>query len=86
MNNKIRITTIVLFAVFLFISCGGGGENKKIKIAYANWSEGIAMTYMVRTILQEQGYDVELLNADLAPIFTSLSRKRQMSLWMSGCR
>ena len=36
MNNKIRITTIVLFAVFLFISCGGGGENKKIKIAYAN--------------------------------------------------
>ena len=59
MNNKIRITTIVLFAVFLFISCGGGGENKKIKIAYANWSEGIAMTYMVRTILQEQGYDVE---------------------------
>ena len=52
MNNKIRITTIVLFAVFLFISCGGGGENKKIKIAYANWSEGIAMTYMVRTILQ----------------------------------
>lgn len=85
MNNKIRITTIVLFAVFLFISCGGGGENKKIKIAYANWSEGIAMTYMVRTILQEQGYDVELLNADLAPIFTSLSRKKAdvfMDVWL----
>ena len=85
MNNKIRIITIVLFAVFLFISCGGGGENKKIKIAYANWSEGIAMTYMVRTILQEQGYDVELLNADLAPIFTSLSRKKAdvfMDVWL----
>lgn len=85
MNNKIRITTIVLFAVFLFISCGGGGENKKIKIAYANWSEGIAMTYIVRTILQEQGYDVELLNADLAPIFTSLSRKKAdvfMDVWL----
>ena len=83
MNNKIRIITIVLFAVFLFISCGGGGENKKIKIAYANWS--IAMTYMVRTILQEQGYDVELLNADLAPIFTSLSRKKAdvfMDVWL----
>ena len=26
MNNKIRIITIVLFAVFLFISCGGGGD------------------------------------------------------------
>lgn len=31
MNNKIRIITIVLFAVFLFISCGGGGENKENK-------------------------------------------------------
>ena len=75
MNNKIRIITIVLFAVFLFISCGGGGENKKIKIAYANWSEGIAMTYMVRTILQEQGYDVELLNADLADIYFTFPEK-----------
>ena len=43
------------------------------------------MTYMVRTILQEQGYDVELLNADLAPIFTSLSRKKAdvfMDVWL----
>ncbi|WP_291585823.1 glycine betaine ABC transporter substrate-binding protein [Bacteroides sp.] len=85
MNKKIKNSIVVLLAVLLFASCWGGGNNKKIRIAYANWSEGIAMTYLVREILQEQGYDVELLNADLAPIFTSLSRKKAdvfMDVWL----
>lgn len=85
MNNKIRNSIVVLLAVFLFASCWSEGNNKKIKIAYANWAEGIAMTYLAKEILQEQGYDVELLNADLAPIFTSLSGRKAdvfMDVWL----
>lgn len=53
--------------------------------AYANWSEGIAMTNLAKAIFEDQGYDVKLLNADLAPIFTSISRKKAdvfMDVWM----
>lgn len=85
MNNKIRNNIVVLLAIFLFASCWNEGNNRKIKIAYANWAEGIAMTYLAKEILQEQGYDVELLNADVAPIFTSLSRKKAdvfMDVWL----
>ena len=59
-----------------FVSCGDNGKSKKISIAYANWSEGIAMTNLAKAIFEDQGYDVKLLNADLAPIFTSISRRR----------
>ena len=43
------------------------------------------MTHLAKAILQEQGYDVKLLNADLAPIFTSLARKKAdvfMDVWL----
>lgn len=85
MNTKIKIIVAILFAIFLFSSCGGGDSDKKISIAYANWAEGIAMTHLAKAILQEQGYDVKLLNADLAPIFTSLARKKAdvfMDVWL----
>ena len=68
-----------------FVSCGDNGKSKKISIAYANWSEGIAMTNLAKAIFEDQGYDVKLLNADLAPIFTSISRKKAdvfMEVWM----
>ena len=64
-----------------FVSCGDNGKSKKISIAYANWSEGIAMTNLAKAIFD----DVKLLNADLAPIFTSISRKKAdvfMDVWM----
>lgn len=66
-------------------SCGDSGKNKKISIAYANWAEGIAMTNLAKAIFEDQGYNVKLLNADLAPIFTSISRKKAdvfMDVWM----
>ena len=85
MNTKIKIIVAILLAIFFFSSCGGGDSDKKISIAYANWAEGIAMTHLAKAILQEQGYDVKLLNADLAPIFTSLARKKAdvfMDVWL----
>ena len=43
------------------------------------------MSYLVKVILEEHGYDVRMLNADLAPIFASLSRKKAdvfMDVWL----
>ena len=81
-NRTILFTT--LLAVTIFFSCGNISD-KKIRIAYANWAEGIAVTYLAKEILSEQGYRTELLNADIAPIFTSLARGKTdvfMDSWM----
>lgn len=64
-----------LMAITIFFSCGNISD-KKIRIAYANWAEGIAVTYLAKEILSEQGYRTELLNADIAP-HIHLSGKRQ---------
>ena len=80
-NRTILFTT--LLAVTIFFSCGNISD-KKIRIAYANWAEGIAVTYLAKEILSEQGYRTELLNADIAPIFTS--QARLTCSWTVGCR
>ena len=72
-----KIVGIVLSAMLLLASCAHSDlEEKKIKIAYANWLEGIAMSHLAKVVLEEHGYEVELQNADLAPIFVSMSGKK----------
>ena len=74
--KKLKTITALLLATVMLAACGGSENKKKISIAYANWSEGIAMTNLAKVIFEDQGYEVKLLNADLAPIFASLSRKK----------
>ena len=83
--KKLKTITALLLATVMLAACGGSENKKKISIAYANWSEGIAMTNLAKVIFEDQGYEVKLLNADLAPIFASLSRKKAdvfMDVWM----
>ena len=60
-----KIVGIVLSAILLLASCTNSDlEKKKVKIAYANWLEGIAMSHLAKVVLEEHGYEVELQNAD----------------------
>ena len=71
-----KLVGIVLSALLLLVSCTNSDvDKKKVKIAYANWLEGIAMSHLAKVVLEEHGYEVELQNADLAPIFVSMSGK-----------
>jgi glycine betaine/proline transport system substrate-binding protein len=50
------------------------GQREVVRIGYVSWAEGIAMTYLAQSILEdEMNYRVELTMADPAPIFTSLA-------------
>lgn len=84
MNIIQKIALLLVFGI-LIASCGGGNSKNKINLAYANWAEGIAMTHVAKVVLEEKGYDVNLMNADIAPIFASLSRGNAdafMDVWM----
>ena len=73
--NKIKNMVMMLVASLLFVSCGGSSDSKEISLAYVNWAEGIAMTNLAKVIFEEQGYKVNLKNADVAPIFAALAKK-----------
>lgn len=82
--EKRLIGTVVLCACLLLAACGRLTQ-KKIRIAYGNWAEGIAITHLTKEILTEQGFQVEIFNADIAPVFTALARGKAdvfMDSWL----
>ena len=83
---KFKTLFTIFAAAILLGACGQGkGKKKSINIAYVNWSEGIAITHLTKVVLENQGYEVKLMNADLAPVFASLSRKKAdvfMDTWL----
>lgn len=71
---------ILALAVF-FTSCTGGSkngaseeDNKEVTIAMVNWIECIANTHLAKVVLEEKGYDVELITADVAPVFAAVAK------------
>ncbi len=76
---------LLLLAAILLLSCGGNKNENRINLIYVNWAEGIAMTNVAKILLEESGYEVNMKNADVAPIFASLSRGNAdafMDVWL----
>jgi glycine betaine/proline transport system substrate-binding protein len=83
--KKISFILISLIIMQLFITgCSNtkdedknsesGSVDKKITISYVNWAEGIAMTNLVKSVLEEKmDYEVEIQMADVGPVFTSIA-------------
>lgn len=77
MTRTKRILGIALALLMLTVSVSmtASAQSKgTVKLAYVNWSEGIAMTNLAAVVLEDRlGYDVELTMADVAPVFTSVA-------------
>ena len=55
-----KLVGIVLSALLLLVSCTNSDvDKKKVKIANANWKEGIAMRHLAKVRLEEESYEVE---------------------------
>ncbi|WP_291278153.1 glycine betaine ABC transporter substrate-binding protein [Galactobacter sp.] len=60
-------------------SSGGGeadnGDNKKITIGVVDgWAEGVGVTNLWKSVLEDAGYDVKIQKADVGVIYTGLSK------------
>lgn len=80
MKRNILVVASLVTTVFL-TSCSTGQKkseaenaNKEVTIAMVNWIECIANTHLAKVVLEEKGYDVELINADVAPVFAAVAR------------
>lgn len=82
MKLKIRNLTIALMAVALLFSVTSCNNTKKkaddskgkITILYPNWAEGIAFTQLAKAALENNGYQVELINLEPGLIYGELSK------------
>jgi len=73
MKKVISGLLIALTATMMYSCNGGANDNKKVTVAYVNWAEGVAMTQLSKVLLQNEGYTVELKNADVAPVFAAVA-------------
>jgi len=48
---------------------GASDDKGTIRIGWIPWDEDVAVTYLWKNILEGEGYDVELTQLDVAPVF-----------------
>lgn len=57
-----------------WVGCRADRDQRTIKLAYVNWADAVALTYLAQAILEDHlGYEVRLTMADAAPVFTSVA-------------
>lgn len=71
--------SVVVLSALLVIGCAEPHslfetEDKgTVKLAYVNWAEGVAVTHLVDVLLRDEGYDVELMMADMRTIYIAVA-------------
>lgn len=85
--RKLLAPFIILTLVVVLTACGDATESEvesednidksdggTITIGQINWPENIAVTNMWKAILEEEGYDVELILVEMGPQMASLAK------------
>ncbi len=82
-RSTLALTAVGAAALLAFSGCAAAdseaavldnGDQKDLTIAVFNgWDEGIAASELWKAILDEQGYNVTLEYADVAPVYSGLS-------------
>lgn len=79
MSNRFTKPRILILLVFLILSCqnnntAGTDEKKEVNIIYSNWSEGIAVSFLVKNVLEEElDYEVHMKLADIEHAYRQLA-------------
>jgi glycine betaine/proline transport system substrate-binding protein len=54
---------------------GGGGGDKSVTIGIAaGWDEDVAVSHLWKQVLEDHGYQVELKELDVAPVFVGVAK------------
>lgn len=63
----------------------GSEERPTLTMAHGSWDDNLAVTHMATAALEDAGYDVELVQLDIAIIFSSVATgdaDMSVSMWM----
>lgn len=70
-----RLTILLALALMLPVlaACADDDEDKQVTIGWIPWDEAIAMSYLWENLLEDEGYDVELVQLDAGTVFLGLA-------------
>ena len=60
----------VLIAVFLISVSSAAFAKEKVVLSYVQWAETVVSTHVVKTILEDMDYDVEIISASSAAMWS----------------
>lgn len=75
LNHRIRLASLALISG-AGLAAGGmvqAQDKGTINLAYVEWSSEVASTNVVRAVLEQEGYDVEMTSLSAAAMFQALS-------------
>jgi len=75
LNNRIRLASLALVSS-AGLAVGGMAQAQDkgtINLAYVEWSSEVASTNVVRAVLEQAGYEVEMTSLSAAAMFQALS-------------
>lgn len=76
----VLLVAILAALALLAAACGngdsgtnGGGDSQAVNIGWIPWDEDVAVTHLWKYLLEEEGYEVELTQLDVAPVYQGLA-------------
>jgi glycine betaine/proline transport system substrate-binding protein len=89
MHRRSILRTAALAAAAFIASAGWGApasaDKGELRIGLNNWAENVAVSNMWKILLEEKGYDVELISAGKSVIYDGVARKNLdigLEVWM----
>jgi glycine betaine/proline transport system substrate-binding protein len=79
MNNKTKIVSIVVLTAMILMAAGCVGNEepldntKQATIGYVLWDGEIASTNVMKLVLEQAGYEVEIISVDAGPLYQGLA-------------
>src|SRR6056297_3661215 len=80
MNNKLKMIIGIVLVLSLFAagctqqeSEGAGTEEKSATIGYVMWDDAIANTNVIKQVLEQEGYEVEIIAVDAGPLYQGIA-------------
>lgn len=82
-SKKLLSAALALLVAATVLLTGCGDAQKPIRIGWMPWDEAVSVSYLWKELLEERGYDVELVLAEVGPIFQGVS-SGDIDLYLDG--
>ena len=92
--KKISLLLLTASLAIILVACSGSGSSgsgdlgdKNIKLSYVEWDSEVASTNVIKKVLEDEGYNVEITPLDNSVMWKSVAdgeTDAMVSAWLPG--